>query len=149
MRHKDFMNLAIEQALIAKELGEVPVGCVIVKDKKVISSAHNKRETISNAIAHAEIIAIDMACKKLNSWRLTDCSIYITLEPCLMCMGAILNSRISTLIFSINEEKMGGCGGLVNLSNIKYPHKIEIIQGICEFECQDILKDFFKNVRQK
>lgn len=149
MRHKDFMEIAIQQAYIAKDLGEVPVGCVIVKDKEIIATGYNQRETVNNATSHAEIIAITKACEKLNTWRLSDCTIYVTLEPCLMCMGAILNARMKTLIFGVNEEKTGGCGGLIDLTQIKFPHKLEVIQGICEYECQDILLDFFKNVRQK
>lgn len=149
MRHRDYMNLAIEQALKAKDLGEVPVGCVIVKDNEVIAMGHNRRECEANATAHAEIFAINLACQKLDSWRLNDCTLYVTLEPCLMCMGAILNARIGTLVFGINEDKTGGCGGLINLNEIKFPHKVEVIQGICEFECQEILTDFFKKIRQK
>lgn len=149
MCHRDYMKLAIEQANIAKESGEVPVGCVIVHNNEVIAVGYNQRENEKNAISHAEVIAIDLACKKLDKWRLSDCVIYVTLEPCIMCMGAILNARIGTLVFGVNEEKTGGCGGLVNLNEVKYPHKLEVIQGICEFECQELVTDFFKKIREK
>lgn len=149
MRHRDYMQLAIEQALIAKELGEVPVGCVIVKDRAVIATGYNKRETVNNALSHAEIVAINTACERVNSWRLCGCTIYVTLEPCLMCMGALLNARVDTLVFGVNEDRTGGCGGLINMNEVKFPHKVEVIQGICEAECLALVQGFFKEIRQK
>lgn len=149
MRHRDYMQLAIEQALVARELGEVPVGCVIVKEREVIATGYNRRETVNNALAHAEIMAINAACERVNSWRLNGCTIYVTLEPCFMCMGALLNARVDTLVFGVNEDKTGGCGGLINMNEVRFPHRMEVIQGICEIECQALVKSFFKEIRQK
>ena len=126
---------------------EVPVGAVVVKDNKIISTGRNRRELGKNALYHAEIEAIDGACKILNSWRLSDCDLYVTLEPCPMCAGAIINSRVKRLIFGAKDPKAGSCGSVVNLFNLPYNHKPEIISGVLEADCSKALKNFFKFLR--
>ncbi len=149
MEETFFMNEALRQAKIAGALGEVPVGAVIVKDGEIISVGYNCRETSKNALCHAEIEAINSACKTLGGWRLWQCELYVTLEPCPMCAGAIINSRIPKVIFGAFDKKAGSCGSVVNLFDLPYNHKPEIISGVLEKECSDILKDFFKNLRSK
>lgn len=130
--------------------GDVPVGAVIVKDNKIISRAHNQKEIKKIATRHAEIIAIEKACKKLNSWYLDGCELYITLEPCLMCAGAIIQSRISRVIYATTNEKFGFAGSIENvLNNKKNNHKVKIVRGVLEEESQKILKEFFKTKRIK
>lgn len=145
--NRKFMLEAIELAKIAASEGEVPVGAVIVKDGKIIAKGKNEREKKQNALSHAEIEAINNACKALGSWRLDDCEIYVTLEPCPMCAGAIINSRIKTLVFGAYDSKMGSIDSVVNLCNYPYNHKVEVYGGICEDECLEILQDFFKGLR--
>lgn len=151
MTNKDvyFMELAIEQAKIARSLGEVPVGAVIVKDDTVISTGYNLRETKKNALCHAELIAIDRACKILGGWRLWQCDLYVTLEPCPMCTGAIINSRIKKLVYGAFDEKAGSCKSVINLFDLPYNHKPEIVSGVLGQECRDELTDFFKELRNK
>ncbi len=144
---KKFMCEALNEAKIALEKGEVPVGAVIVKDGKIIAKGRNMREEKQNALSHAEIEAINEACKNLKSWRLDGCEMYVTLEPCPMCAGAIINSRIKTLIFGAFDSKMGSIDSVVNLCDYPYNHKVEVYGGICEDECVKIMKDFFKNLR--
>ena len=146
--HKIFMEKAIKEAKKAEKIGEVPIGAVIVRNGEIISSGYNKRETHKNALLHAEIEAIDNACKKLGSWRLIDCDLYVTLEPCPMCAGAIINSRIKTLIFGAKDEKAGSCGSVINLFELRYNHRPEIISGVMEKKCRSLLSDFFKNLRK-
>ena len=143
-----FMKSAIAEAKKAEKLGETPVGAVIVKDGKIVSRGHNGRETKKNALMHAEITAIDRACKKLCGWRLLGCDIYVTLEPCPMCMGAIIQSRIENVYFGAYDQKAGALGSVCDLSKI-LPHKVGFLGGILEKECSDILKLFFKNLRKK
>lgn len=145
--NKKFMLLALEEARIAASEGEVPVGAVIVKDGKVISKGHNKREQKQNALSHAEIEAINSACKKLGSWRLDGCEMYVTLEPCPMCTGAIINSRIKTVIFGAFDKNMGCMDSVINLCDYPLGHKVEVYAGICENECQQVLQEFFKELR--
>ena len=143
-----FMKEALKEAKKAELINEVPVGAVIVKDGKVISRAYNKKETTNSAINHAEIIAIQKANKKLNSWRLLDCEMYVTLEPCSMCAGAILQSRIKKVYIGTMDQKTGSCGSVFNLfDDYKFNHKVDIESGICKDECEKILQDFFKNLR--
>lgn len=143
-----FMKEALKEAKKAESINEVPVGAVIVKDGKVISRAYNKKETTNSAINHAEIIAIQKANKKLNSWRLLDCEMYVTLEPCSMCAGAILQSRIKKVYIGTMDQKTGSCGSVFNLfDDYKFNHKVDIESGICKDECEKILQDFFKNLR--
>lgn len=144
---KKFMKEAIALANEAKRNGEVPVGAIIVKDGKIIATGKNMREQKQNALSHAEIEAINNACKALGSWRLDGCEMYVTLEPCPMCAGAIINSRIKTLIFGAYDKRMGSIDSVVNLCDMPYNHKVEVYGGIMEDECLDIIKDFFKNIR--
>lgn len=143
------MELAIEEALKALEKAEVPVGAVIVIDGKVISKAHNQRETLPDATAHAEILAIKKACRKIKNWRLEEATIYITKEPCIMCAGAILNARIKRLVYGCDDLKGGAARTLYQLLNDpRLNHQVEVISGVMEEECRRLLKDFFKNLRQ-
>ena len=144
---KNFMKEAINEAKIAYLNGEVPVGAVIVKNGEIIARGRNMREEKQNALSHAEIEAINNACKRLGRWRLDDCEMYVTLEPCPMCTGAIINSRIKTLIFGAYDLKAGSVDSVINLCDYPYNHKPEIYGGIMEDECQEILQNFFKNLR--
>ena len=143
-----FMKEALKEARKAFEKEEVPVGAVIVKDNKIIARAHNVKETKHDATSHAEILAIQKACKKLGAWRLTDCDMYVTLEPCSMCAGALINSRLRKLYIGTQDEKTGACGSVLNLLEYKFNHKIEIEKYILKDECERILKDFFKHLRK-
>lgn len=144
-----FMKEAIKEAKKAYDKLEVPVGCVIVKDGKIIARSHNQKETKLDTTKHAEILAIQKASKKLGAWRLLDCEMYITLEPCTMCAGAIINSRIKKVYFGAKDEKTGACGSVLNLfKDYTFNHKVEIEEGIMQEECEKILKDFFKELRK-
>lgn len=143
------MQLAIKEAQKAESKMEVPVGCVIVKDNLVIARAHNLRETKQSTLAHAEILAIEKACKKLGTWRLEDCDIYVTLEPCLMCSGAIINARIGKLIYGTLEPKFGAHQSKLNAFSITFNHQTEVISGVLAQESERLLKDFFKNIRSE
>jgi tRNA(adenine34) deaminase len=144
-----FMMEALKQAKLAQKKDEVPVGAVIVLNDTIIAKAHNLRHNKQNALLHAEIIVIDKACKKLKSWRLEDCELYVTLEPCSMCAGAIINSRIKTVYYGAYDKKAGACGSVVNLlENKQFNHNPEVFGGIMEEECGAILTDFFENKRK-
>ena len=145
--NKEFMKLAILEARKAADEGEVPVGAVIVKDGEVVATAHNRREQLQNALSHAEIEVINIACQKTGSWRLDDCELYVTLEPCPMCTGAIINARIKTVIFGAYDSKMGCMDSVINLCDYPFNHKVEIYGGIMEDDCLAILQEFFKNLR--
>lgn len=138
---------ALKEAEIAAEKGEVPVGAVIVKNGKIIARGRNMREEKQNALSHAEIEAINNACKNLGSWRLDDCEMYVTLEPCPMCTGAIINSRIKTLVFGAFDPAAGSVDSVINLCDYPYNHKPEIYGGIMEERCLEIIKTFFKKLR--
>ncbi len=144
---KEFMSKAIEQAKKAYEAGEVPVGAVIVKDGEIIAEGYNMREQKQNALSHAEIECINKACEVLKSWRLDGCELYVTLEPCPMCTGAIINSRIKTVVFGAYDLKAGSMDSVINLCDYPYNHKVEIYGGIMEDECKEILENFFQNLR--
>lgn len=144
---KKIMQLAISEAKKAATENEVPVGAVIVKDGVVLAAAHNMREQKQNALSHAEIEAINLACKNLGSWRLDGCEMYVTLEPCPMCTGAIINARIKTVIFGAFDKNAGCMDSVINLCDYPLGHKVEIYAGICEDECQKLLQDFFENLR--
>lgn len=144
-----FMEKAIELAKLSAAEGEVPVGAVIVKDDEIVSTGRNRREHGKNALYHAEIEAINSACKTLGGWRLWQCEMYVTLEPCPMCAGAIINARIKRLVYGAHDLKNGSCGSVINLFNLPYNHSPVLVSGVMEEECGAILSDFFKNLRKK
>ena len=148
-KKKDFMQEALKEARKAYDKEEVPIGAVIVKDDKVIARAHNLREIKKQACSHAEILAIQKACKKLDAWRLEDCDMYVTLEPCPMCTGACINARVGRVVFGAYDPKAGCCGTLYNLGkDRRFNHNMEIIGGVRETECGEMLTNFFKNIRE-
>lgn len=144
-----FMRLALEQAHLAYQIGEVPVGAVVVKDGEIVGTGYNRRETDKNAVAHAELLAIDDACKRLGGWRLWECELYVTLEPCPMCAGAIINSRIKRLVYGASDKKAGSVESVVRMFDLPYNHKPPYTAGVLEDECSQILKNFFKEMRSK
>lgn len=144
------MKLAIEEARKAFILDEVPVGAVIVKDDKVVASAHNSREIMKDATSHAEIIAIREACRALGGWRLMDCDMYVTLEPCPMCAGAMVNARIRRIVFGAFDLRAGACGSIMNIAeDSRLNHRIEVVSGVLEEECRKLLQNFFREKRKK
>lgn len=149
MNDEFFMDQAIELAKEAAKEGEVPVGAVVVIDGRIVGRGRNRRETDKNALAHAEIEAINEACKTLGGWRLWQCDMYVTLEPCPMCTGAIINSRIKRLVYGASDSKAGSCGSVVNLFSLPYNHKPGVISGLKQEECAALLSDFFKRLRKK
>ncbi|MBR2335044.1 MAG: tRNA adenosine(34) deaminase TadA [Clostridia bacterium] len=144
---KEYMKIAVDEAKKAYDAGEVPVGAIIVKDGKIISQAHNNREETGDATGHAETLAIRMACDAIGSWRLEDCELYVTLEPCPMCMGAIINSRIKRVVFGAKDAKAGACGSIVNLASYPFNHKPIVDNGVMTDDCAKILSDFFVKKR--
>lgn len=153
MLDKDFiyMGKALELAKIAAEYDEVPVGAIVVKKDtgEIIGRGYNRREYGKSPLTHAEIIAIDEASRKLGGWRLINCELYVTLEPCPMCAGAIINSRIERVVFGAFDKKAGSCCSVVNLFELPYNHKPEVIAGLRETECSEILSSFFRRLRIK
>ena len=149
MDNEKYMEMALREAQKAYNKLEVPVGAIIVKDGKVIAKAYNEKETKYDTTKHAEILAIQKASKKLKTWRLNDCDMYVTLEPCSMCAGALIQSRIRKVYIGAMDEKTGSCGSVLNLlEDYKFNHKVEIEYNICRKECEKILKDFFKELRK-
>lgn len=148
-REERFMQEALRLARKAAEEGEVPVGCVIVCDDKIVGRGRNRRETKKNALHHAEIEAIGKACKKLGGWRLHRCELYVTLEPCPMCAGAIINARIKTVYYGAPDPKAGCCGTLTDLFSMPFNHKPAVVAGLLETECVQILKAFFSDLRER
>lgn len=146
-RDESFMRMAIEQARIAAKLGEIPVGAVVVRDGQVIGRGYNRREIDSSATAHAEILAIEDACKQLGSWRLTDCELYVTLEPCPMCAGAIINARIRRVIYGVKDQKAGCCGSVADFFAMPFNHTPLSRSGILADQCKALLTDFFSTLR--
>lgn len=144
-----FMLEALRLAQESFNEGEVPVGAVVVKGDEIVGTGRNRREYGKNALYHAELEAIDNACKRLGGWRLWQCDLYVTLEPCPMCAGAIINSRIKTVYFGAYDNKAGSFGSIVNFNDIAYNHKPEIIGGVMQDECSEILTRFFKELRDK
>ncbi len=144
-----FMKLALKEAKKAYDKGEIPVGAIIVKDGEVISKAHNLKELKNDTTKHAEILAIQRASKKLKSWRLENCEMYVTLEPCSMCAGALIQSRIKKVYIGTMDYKTGACGSVLNLlSDYKFNHFVEIENNVLQEECEKILKEFFKELRK-
>ncbi len=149
MNNTEFMNEALRLAKEAAKDGEVPVGAVVTIGNKIIGRGRNRREKGKNALCHAEIEAINEACRRLGGWRLWECELYVTLEPCPMCAGAIINSRIKNVVFGAYDKKNGACGSVVNLFNADFSFKPLYIGGFMENECADVLSKFFKNLRNK
>lgn len=150
MQEKEkFMQEALKEAKKAEKKLEVPVGCIIVKDGEIIARAHNQKETKTDTTKHAEIIAIQRASKKLEEWRLLDCEMYVTLEPCSMCAGAMIQARIKKVYIGAMDEKTGACGSVLNLlKDYPFNHIVEIETGIEKEKCQEVLKAFFKKLRE-
>jgi len=150
LNDEKYMRLAIDEALKAKDKLEVPIGAVIVQDDEVVASAYNLRETEQRSVAHAELLAIDEACKKLGTWRLEDATLYVTLEPCPMCAGAIVLSRVKRVVFGAYDPKGGCAGTLLNLLEFeKFNHQAQVVGGMLEEECGSLLTTFFRELRQR
>ena len=144
------MKYALEEARKAELLGEVPIGAIIVKDDEIIARAYNRRETDHQALAHAELAVIKEACEMLGNWRLTGCTLYVTLEPCPMCAGAIMQSRVDTVVFGASDPKAGCAGTLMNLlDEPRFNHRSVVLSGCLETECSLVLKNFFRVLRAK
>ena len=141
------MMLALENAKKAFDAGDVPVGAVIVKDGELIAEAYNEREATGNAIAHAETLAIERACEKLGRWRLSDCEMYVTLEPCPMCAGAILNARLGCVYYALKDARAGALGSVINLNSYPLLYKVRVEKGTLEEESRELLSGFFKERR--
>ena len=144
----EYMRLALAQAELAAREGEVPVGCVIVRGGEIVACAHNRRETDRDATAHAETLAIREACRVLGTWRLSDCTLYVTLEPCLMCAGAILNARVGTVVYGARDREAGAMGGVLDVFQEDFPFAPRVYGGVLEGECTAILQDFFAKLRK-
>lgn len=150
MDYKIFMQEALKEAEKAYAINEIPIGCVIEYNGEIIARGYNQRNIKGNVLCHAEIIAINNACEKFKDWRLEGSTLYVTVEPCAMCAGAILQSRIERVVFGAFNNKGGCCGSILNILNDeRFNHRAEIISGILEEDCQKIMKDFFKNIRNK
>ena len=147
MDHEKYMRMALELAAQAEGDGDVPVGCVIVKKDRVIGRGRNRREERGDATAHAEVEAIRDACAHTGSWRLTGCTLYVTLEPCPMCAGAIINARIPRVVFGAPDPKAGSCGSVTDLFALPYNHRPACEGGVLEEECSQLLRDFFRALR--
>jgi tRNA(adenine34) deaminase len=145
MQHKDYMAIALEEARKAFFLGEVPVGAVLVKDGEILAKTHNRKERDADPTAHAEVLALREGAKVLNDWRLDGCTLYVTLEPCPMCAGALVQARVKTLVYGATDLKGGAVESLMNLvQHSRLNHRLEVIAGICEEECRSLLKEFFQ-----
>ena len=147
MDHITYMNMALGLAREAAAEGEVPVGCIIVRGDQVVGRGRNRREQGKSALAHAEIEAIDDACKNLSGWRLWDCTLYVTLEPCAMCAGAILSARIPRVVYGASDKKYGAVRSVCSLFSMEFNHHPQVEAGILEEECAELMKDFFQNLR--
>lgn len=145
--HEQNMREALKLAMLAWDAGDVPVGAVIISGGEAVGTGFNKRESSQNALLHAEIEAIDSACRALKTWRLSDCTLYVTLEPCPMCAGAIINARIGTVVYGSKDPKAGACGSVIDLFACPFNHRPEVVRGILEGECSALLKDFFEKLR--
>ena len=149
MTDYELMGAALEEAARAAALGEVPVGAVVARNGEIIAAAHNTRETEKNALHHAELLAIDAACKALNGWRLWQCDLYVTLEPCPMCAGAIINARLRRVIYGAADPKAGSFGSVIDFNSLPYNHKPELTAGVLQGECAGVLSDFFATLRAR
>ncbi len=150
MNNEEYMKIAIKQAQKAYNELEVPVGAIIVKNGEIIAKAYNEKEKRHDTTKHAELLAIQRASRKLKTWRLCDCDMYVTLEPCSMCAGALIQSRIRKVYIGAMDEKTGSCGSVLNLlEDYKFNHKVEIEYNICKEECELLLKNFFKDLRKQ
>lgn len=149
MTDTDWMKIALEQAALAAAEGEVPVGAVMVRQGELVSVGRNRRETAKNALCHAELEAINNACRALGGWRLWECELYVTLEPCPMCAGAIINARIRRVVYGAPDWKAGSCGSVVNLFSMPYNHRPMLTTGVLEEECAAQLREFFIRLREK
>ena len=148
--HEKYMNAAIKQAKKAYDLGEVPIGCVIVHEGKIIGRGYNRRNTDKNTLAHAEITAINKASKKIGDWRLEECTLYVTLEPCQMCAGAIVQARITEVVMGCMNPKAGCGGSILNILEMpQFNHQVKVVRGVLEEFCSQILKDFFTELRER
>ena len=144
-----FMRLALDEARLALDKNETPVGAVIVREGRVISRGHNLRESEKNALSHAEIIAINAACRELLSWRLSGCTIYVTLEPCPMCAGAIINARLDRVVFGARDSKAGCMGSLIDLTKVQFNHTMPVLEGVLKEESGSLLREFFSRLRNE
>ena len=148
MDHEKYMRMALELAAQAEGDGDVPVGCVIVKEDRVIGRGRNRREETQTTVSHAEMEAIAQANRTLGTWRLDDCELYVTLEPCPMCAGAILNARIPKVFYGARDSAFGACGGVTNLFMEQFPHRPALVGGILAEDCQAVLAEFFEKLRR-
>lgn len=148
--HEKYMKAALKQAQKAYELGEVPIGCVIVHEGKIIGRGYNRRNTDKNTLAHAEITAINKASKKIGDWRLEECTLYVTLEPCQMCAGAIVQARITEVVMGCMNPKAGCAGSILNILEMpEFNHQVKVVRGILEEPCSQMLKTFFTRLRER
>ena len=149
-RDEKYMKLALKEAKKARDINEVPIGCVIVRDDKVIGKGYNKRNTDKNVLSHAELIAINQACKKTGDWRLEDCTMYITLEPCQMCAGAMVQARLQRAVIGSMNPKAGCGGSVLNILQMaEFNHQVDVERGVLEEECSGILTEFFADLREQ
>ena len=148
MEDRDYMLAALELAKAAAADGEVPVGCVITRNGEIVGRGRNRREKGKNALCHAELEAINDACTRLGGWRLWECTLYVTLEPCPMCAGAIINARIPRVYYGARDREMGACGGVLNLFMERFPHHPALVGGILAEECREVLSEFFRSLRK-
>lgn len=144
---EEFMHQALELAKQAQAEGEVPVGCVIVRSGQIVGRGRNRREAEKSALAHAEVEAIRDACRNLGGWRLWDCELYVTLEPCAMCAGAILSARIPKVIYGARDEKFGAVDSVCSLFSMEFNHHPEVVSGVCEAQAAELMQDFFRDLR--
>lgn len=149
MTHEDYMREALALAQEAMDAGEVPVGCVVVWDGEIVGRGRNRREEDHDALAHAELAAIKMACETLGGWRLHKAKLYVTLEPCPMCAGGIINARVAEVYYGAVDDKAGACGSVLNLFEERFNHKPKLYKGVLESECSQLLRDFFSRLRKK
>ena len=147
--HECWMRLALDEARMAAEQGEIPIGAVVVRNGEMISKAHNMCEFKKSAVAHAEILAIEEASRKIGSWRLSDCTLYVTLEPCPMCTGAIINARVQKIVFAAKDPRAGACGSLINIPSYPMESHPTVEYGVMQNESLDLLRAFFAKMRQQ